>query len=454
MNKTSIEASVSEVPPGTHRLGLTPHRRMLLENLFWLTADKGVRIFHGIFVVAAVARFLGPADYGLLAIAASILSMMTPLITLGFDSVLVREFVVEEDHRSLYWTVFVARVILGSLAYVILFALIVLNVVPTQSRTEALVLLIGCLPLASLCLDTSNLLFQAKVRGKWVVWSSNLVIAIAACVKLVLVAKCASVAGFAIVNAMSVVLTGIAVMVSATWQDLVPRYVRPSWLIFKRLLWECWPLILSSLSIALYMNVDVIMLRYLESTEVVGVYSIAVRLSAFWFFAPMALAQTLFPGLTRSQKAGERQYHGALYRYLRLNTISAYATVLVAELMVPFVIRWLFGEQYSESIPCFQAHALAIFFVFVGVARSQYLNLERLHLYGMWATVIGIVLNTILNYVLIQEYSAMGAAIATVVSFSVSAFLTSFFFPRTRWFGHLQLRAIVSPWRSKIPTQS
>ncbi|QDV81484.1 flippase [Planctomycetes bacterium TBK1r] len=425
----------------------TPHRKKLAENLFWLTADKGVRIFHGIFIAAVVARYLGPADYGLIAVAASFLAIITPLITLGFDSVVVREFVTSEDRSRLFWTVFAARLLFGVLSYAVLCVLILTHLLPTESRTEAIVLLIGCMPLTTLAFDVPRLIFQSEVREKWVVWIANAALAVAAIVKLILVAVEADVTSFAAVNACAVSVTVVATMASARMLGILPKLVHPHWQTFLKLTRECWPLILSGLSIALYMNVDVVMLRLLEDPEVVGIYSVAARLSTFWFFIPMALAQTLFPGLTRAYAEDQSQYKVALFRYLRLNTLAGYATVVLAEMFVPPLIYLLFGSQYVESVPCFRLHALAILFVFLGVARAQHLNLEKLHIYGMWATVVGGIINILLNFALIPVLSAAGAAAATVLSFAISAFVMSFVFERTRWFAKLQWLTLRKPWK-------
>ena len=53
------------------------------------------------------------------------------------------------------------------------------------------------------------------------------------------------------------------------------------------LLVESWPLLLSGISIMVYMKIDQIMLGQILGDESVGIYSAALRISEIWYFIPM-----------------------------------------------------------------------------------------------------------------------------------------------------------------------
>jgi len=86
-------------------------------------------------------------------------------------------------------------------------------------------------------------------------------------------------------------------------------------------------------------------------------------------------------------------------------------------------------------------------FVFLGVARGQYLVNEGLIKFSFFTTAVGAILNVSLNFILIPLYEGVGAAIATVVSYGVSSYLSSFVYPRLFETGLMQSKAIVSPIR-------
>ena len=84
-------------------------------------------------------------------------------------------------------------------------------------------------------------------------------------------------------------------------------------------------------------------------------------------------------------------------------------------------------------------------FVFLGVARSQYLVNEGLIKFSFFATAVGAIVNVGLNFILIPQYEGVGAAIATVVSYGASAYLSSFVYPRLFETGLMQSKAFIAP---------
>jgi PST family polysaccharide transporter len=82
-------------------------------------------------------------------------------------------------------------------------------------------------------------------------------------------------------------------------------------------------------------------------------------------------------------------------------------------------------------------------FVFLGVAQSPWDLSENLLRLSLYRTIAGAVANVIINLYLIPRYSALGAAIATVVSYAISAIIANAFDARTRPIFFLQLKSII-----------
>jgi O-antigen/teichoic acid export membrane protein len=95
-----------------------------LSNSLWMLLEKSSRIISGILVGVLVARYLGPAQYGLINYALSVISIFTILSTLGLDSIVVRELITRKDKKNeILGTTFFMRlggallVVIGSTAY-------------------------------------------------------------------------------------------------------------------------------------------------------------------------------------------------------------------------------------------------------------------------------------------------------------------------------------------------
>ncbi|RME68985.1 MAG: hypothetical protein D6781_09675 [Verrucomicrobia bacterium] len=108
-------------------------------------------------------------------------------------------------------------------------------------------------------------------------------------------------------------------------------------------------------------------------------------------------------------------------------------------------VSTVYGQAYEPAGGILMVHAWAGLFVFLGVARSQWLVVEGMTRFTLLATILGAVVNLLLNLVLIPPFGGLGAAFATVVSYAVSAVGTSFLLPATRRIGFMQLRAMALP---------
>ena len=68
-----------------------------IKNASWIIACKIVQAILGLIISMFTARFLGPANYGIINYAASVVSFVVPLMQLGFTNVLVHETI---EHPS------------------------------------------------------------------------------------------------------------------------------------------------------------------------------------------------------------------------------------------------------------------------------------------------------------------------------------------------------------------
>jgi O-antigen/teichoic acid export membrane protein len=230
--------------------------------------------------------------------------------------------------------------------------------------------------------------------------------------------------------------------------EVLPPIQKPSWTIVEKYLRECWPLLLTSLCITLYMNLDIAMLRWIAGNDAAGIYATAARLSSIWYFIPLVLATTLFPKLIEVHQNSPASYQRLLRWYFDVNATMSIACLIFALAVFPTLIHYLFGAQFANAISVFSIHIWAIPFVFLGVARGQHLTLESLHRFNLASTLLGLGANVILNLLLIPNFGPHGAAVSTFVSYALSAYLSSFLVSELRPIGWLQTESmVVGPWR-------
>ncbi len=419
-----------------------------LRNMSWLVGGQMVRMLLGLLVSVAVARHLGPADFGLFNLVLSIVALVSVGATLGMENVAKREFVKDPDQAvQLLGTC----VVLSSVASLVLFACLLGASV--LSSVDSFIIIICSLLGASILLAPLRFIdvwFQSQTRGDLSVLSSFGVIVGFAVLKLIALVMNATLLVFCVLYLLEICC--IALVQIGLYQRHFKSVSawRFSLKLAKRMLAESWPLIFSALAVTIYMHIDQVMLGFFKGNHSVGEYAAATKISSILNFIPVMLGASLFPAIVNAKKLGRDIYHQRLQNYFDLSSGLAYAVVLPVSLLAPWVVDLLYGEQYARAGVILSIHAWAALFVFTGVARSQYLVTEGLLKFSLLATSLGALINVSLNCILIPQYAGVGAAIATVLSYSVAAYLTSLMFQRTRSVFVMQTRAlflIINPVR-------
>jgi len=96
------------------------------------------------------------------------------------------------------------------------------------------------------------------------------------------------------------------------------------------------------------------------------------------------------------------------------------------------VVESLYGNKFLPAGDILTVHIWAGIFVCIGISSSKWLVAEGLQVFYTINTAIGAVANIILNYLLISKYGIIGAAWATLLSYSIASYLTLSLWKSTR----------------------
>ena len=163
--------------------------------------------------------------------------------------------------------------------------------------------------------------------------------------------------------------------------------------------------------IQFYFRIDTIMLGILASETEVGLYSVAFNLMEGTFFIPTIVMAAIFPGLSQAKHFSAYFRKGVVL--LTLTGIAGGATVF---LLADSIILWFYAPEFQNSADILEILALAIPLVFWGYLMTQSLvALDHNRIY-LVITATGLLLNVLLNFWLIPEYGASGAAFSTVIT--------------------------------------
>jgi PST family polysaccharide transporter len=416
--------------------------RKIIANTGWLFADRILRMGVGLFVGVWVARYLGVEQFGVFNYATAFVALFSTLSTLGLDAIVVRSIVREPEKRAeILGTAFWLK-LLGGVAALLLAVSSIILVRHDDQLTISLVAILSSVGIFQ-AFDTIDLWFQSQVQSKYTVIAKNTAFVITALVKVTLISIQAPLIAFAWAGLGEVSLGAIGLIISYRVRGYSPWLWPWSSPLAKTLLKESWPLILSGVTIMIYMRIDQIMLGQMIGDKAVGLYSAATRISEVWYFIPMAMASSVSPTIYAAKEVSESLYYRRIEQFLRLLSWLSIVLAVPMSFLSGTIITVLFGKSYEASASILAIHIWASLFVFMGVGTSSWFIAEGLTQFALRRTIIGAITNVFLNIFLIPAYGGVGAAIATVISQAFASFLSNATHPKTRKIFNLQVKSLI-----------
>jgi len=419
---------LSHLVPSAVRISLE-RRKVLLaiaSNSGWLLVDKLTRILLGLIVGVWVARYLGPHQFGQLAFVISYIAFFQAVANLGLDGIIVRDIAKNAAVApQILGTAFALRFATGLGCWAI--SVIGMYLISgDDSQTLLLTALIGA-GLIFQAADTVDLWFQSQSQSRRTVIAKLVGYLLSNGLKVALVLANAPLSAFAAVIALDTLASAFGLAIAYR------RFpTRGRWKAVRQqastLLRECWPFMLSGLSIMVYMRIDQIMLKEMLGDRELGIYSAALQVSQVWHVIPITLATSLAPFVAQKRSLGEDQYYDALVRIFRLFGSLAVLLSIVTSIASSALVGLLYGAAYAEAAPVLAIHVFSNFFVFQGVAQGLWLANEGAGRLSLAKTALGGVTAILGNLLLLPLFGTKGAAIVAIASFGISAVLSNALF--------------------------
>lgn len=410
------------------------------KNMGWLFFGKMIGLIISFFVGIYIARYLGPGSYGTLSYVVSFVGLFAFLSDVGIDGILNRELIKYpgKENELLGSGLFIK--ITGSLAAIIV--AVGTSFIITSNNSIHWFVFLFSITFVFQAFDVIDLYFQSRVLSKKTIQVQIISAISSACLKIAFIFLKLDVVWFLLSYVFDSAVLCSGLVISYTKN----RHVISQWHADKNtslsILKDSWPMMLASVAIAIYSRIDQVMIKNFMTDEAVGLYSAAVRLSEMWFFVPQLVCSSVFPAIINSRKTDPILYRrrmGWLYSFMFW---LAVAIAIPISFFSHFIIGVIFGAAYLASAGVLRVYVWAGISVFLGTAIGQYLVAENFTKIYFIATFSGAVINIILNLVLISHYGIIGAAIATLISYSW-VIVVLFLIKKTRSQGILVLKAII-----------
>lgn len=191
--------------------------------------------------------------------------------------------------------------------------------------------------------------------------------------------------------------------------------IRPDWKVIKGLVKMGVLYALSFLVIQMNYRIDILILERLSSLQDVGHYSLGVAIAEKIWQLPLAIGIVL---MSRTANEPDQEAIGrSTARLLRVSLIIAFLASAAIFILAPFVVPAIWGKESIASVRLLQYILPGILFISVyRIISSRLAGMGLPHI-SIYVFVPTLVINVVVNYWLIPVYGAMGAVIATNVSY-------------------------------------
>ena len=418
-------------------------------------AKGGFIIFMGIilssiaflFYRILAARYLGPADYGMLTLGITILNVASLLGLAGIHQSIgkfINHYLAKKQYDKVKGTLISSFIITISLSVLVLLILYyssnfiaesIFNI-PGLSTTIA-IFSIG-VPFSVLTHLLKHYFFAFKKPEYAIVSESIFEKSLNLIFLIVLISISASLFTIGWMYVVTLIISSIvaALLLRLKVKSILRKALKTT-LNFKQLLSFSSPLILVGIFGTTLAWTDTIIIGIFKSDIDVGMYNaayiIASAIMIFWF----SFGDIFYPIISElyAKKAKEsiRKNFEIVSRWI---FIIAFPVFLIVLIYSPMIIPLLFGQSYQKAASPLSILIIGYFFVTIfGLAEQGLRTFKKTKFLGV-STLLVFLMNVALNVILIPRFGIMGAAVATTFSLLTVSLVRSLYFRKMLKFGY------------------
>jgi O-antigen/teichoic acid export membrane protein len=395
----------------------------ILGDSFWTIIIKVVAVGGSFISSLILARELGPSSYGVYSFVLSLVGLGVVFVSLGIPRLIVREVSAYRENNN--WPL-----IYGLLKWsfsteaVVVICVVVVAWIAIKSGIHVEDSWIYYYGILLLALKVFDEYFRMIVRAFDPVYA-QLPTGVIRPVAFLVALSIASIFGaltasFAVIlRALSVLLAfvlvirfAVALLPASVWSSR-PKYRKMHWAKSSMRF-----LLIGGLFI-IQKRVDIAMMGFIGSSEETGIYKVAARASETIVFFLSAADMVLEPYISKIYTSGDMQQ---MQKVITDTTRGVF--ILSLPIAALFILKgeWvlgLFGEGYSSGYTALCVLSIGHLVNAAAGSVGLYLSMTKNEADTAWATGIAGVANVCLNILLIPEYGAEGAAIATCVTLTI-----------------------------------
>ncbi len=418
-----------------------------LKNTVWIVGEQIFQMVISLVISLLTARYLGPENFGSLNYTASFISFFTSVASLGMEGVIIKKMIADPDGEGEYLGSCIVFRLLSSVLSSVTIILLVYFLNP-DDRVKVLLAFLQSFQLIFQAFYIFDSWFQRYLKSKYVSIGKMAACVIVAGYKIFLLATGKSVLWFAFSSSLTYIVISIVLFIF--YKREKGRKLRVSFIKGKDVLSESYHFIIAGLMVAVYGQMDKIMIGQILTDADVGLYATSTAICSMWIFIPIAIINSFRPSIMVIKNSGdEKRYVLRLEQlYSLVIWLSIFISVIVT-ILAPFIVYVMYGDEYMGAVDTLRIAVWLELFSMIGTARGIWILCENKNKYVKYYLFIGVIVNLVLNSLFIPWIGIIGAAIATLVTQITTSIIAPMCFKETRVHTKYVLEAFVLKWYFK-----
>lgn len=393
-------------------------KKQFVSNASWQMAQQIYSMILSLVIGSISARYLGPSNYGLLNYGESLISLMATLTGLGLDEIIMNELVMNKNKTgTLLGTALVMRLFASIIGVFAIVAIIV--TLEPNNKLLWVITVLQTFQLFGNLYYVFNYWFQIELKSKYVSIAYIIALTFSAIWRVVILIKNASVEFFAMTASLQGII--VLIIVAACFFTISHEKLHFEIDVAKALIKKSYHFIISGIAIMIYMQMDKVMVGKMLGEEQLGYYSAASKIANLWIFVPRALINSARPLIVEGKKIDNERNTNCEFKTRLVKTVFGISLlgIVVSTCFTIFgwvPIRVLYGTAYTSAVPVLAVLIWATSLSQLGTINGIWIVTEgynKLLKYTVW---MGAIVNLVLNYILINRFGIVGAAVATFMA--------------------------------------
>lgn len=418
------------------------HNRFI-GNTNWLLFQNIYSMILSLVVGALTARYLEPANYGLIGYGTSLVNLFTAISQLGLDSIIMNEMVIHPERKGkIMGTALCMRVAASCVS----FSCVLVLVAVLEPGNYVLWVITALQAFAIVCrvYELLNEWFLSELKSKYYVIANICGQTVVSIWKVILMILGASVLWFgASTTIQAMVCGGIVAVIFGMNKNFKLEFSTDT---ARELFGKGKHYVIAGLAIALYTQMDKVMVGKMLGETEVGFYTAAMTIAMLWEFIPQAIINSSRVLILEKKNHDEQEYRKKLQLLFFGISIMGILVGIVVQIFGNLAVYILYGAKYMSAAPVLKLLIWSTTFAMIGVARNIWSVAENKNKYSKNYTIFGGIFNLIFNALTIPVWGIFGAAVSTLGAQVVVSLISPLFWKDTRPFVSLYAESWKTGW--------